>query len=72
MAPLVAHTFRIEQETLDELDRLGHGNASLGARIALERSRSQSLRTFMWGVLTGFTSSVLAHLIFTLVSEMGG
>ena len=37
---LIAHTFRIEQETLEELKARGDGNESLGCRLALERLRS--------------------------------
>ena len=60
---LVAHTFRIEQETLDELKRIGDGNESKGARIALDASRDRSAKTFAWGVLAGFVASVIAHLV---------
>lgn len=60
---LIAHTFRIEQETLDELERIGDGNASLGARVALDKARDRSAKTFAWGVLAGLASSVIAHLV---------
>ena len=36
---LIAHTFRIEPETLDDLKARGNGNESLGCRLALERLR---------------------------------
>ena len=60
---LIAHTFRISQETLDELKRLGDGNESRGCRIALERSRDRSTKTFTWGVLAGFVVSAIAHIV---------
>ena len=63
-APLIAHTFRISQETLDELKRMGNGNESLGARRALEASRNRSAKTFAWGALAGFVGAVIAHLVF--------
>lgn len=61
---LIAHSFRIEQETLDELKRLGNGNESKGCRIALERSRERSAKVFAWGVLAGGVVAVFAHLVF--------
>ena len=61
---LIAHTFRIEQETLDELERMGDGNASLGARRALDASRLHSLKTFVLGAVAGASVAVLAHLVF--------
>ena len=64
---LIAHTFRIEQETLDELKRIGDGNESLGCRRALERSRNREAKTFVWGVLAGVLASVVAHLVILLV-----
>ncbi|MYI68024.1 MAG: hypothetical protein F4103_04445 [Boseongicola sp. SB0673_bin_14] len=64
MAPLNAHTFRISQATLAELKRLGNGNESLGCRIALDRSRSRSAKTFGAGVLTGAVVAALVLLSF--------
>lgn len=61
---LIARTVRISQATLDELKRLGKGNESLGCRIALDKSKSRSAKTFGAGVLTGLVATLLVTLAF--------
>ena len=60
--PLVAHTFRIEQHTLDELESIGDGNSSLGVRRALDKARDRETRIFIWGMLAGLAASLIAML----------
>lgn len=64
---LVAHTFRIEPETLDRLKRLGNGNESLGCRIAIDQAGQRNASTFCWGVVAGALVSAIAHIILRSV-----